>query len=159
MKRIPRQRGFAYIAAIMFLVVLAGLSVALLRLQGAQQATIDNGILGMRAGQAARGGVEWAFVQLASGAVADCGRIDNTTLADFSADTGFRVTVNCAARTYQEGQAADGGSLAKTIFTLKTTACNGGGACPDAAAAARAGYVERQRSVSFCVAAGAGECY
>lgn len=154
-----RARGFAYIAAIVFLVVLSGLALALVRLQGAQQATIDGSVLGMRAGQAARAGVEWAYYQLGSGATADCTRIDNTSLGDFVTDTGFRVTVRCGARTYQEGQTPDGASLAKTIFTLTSTACNGRAACPDAGAAARAGYVERQRSATFCVAAGNQDCY
>jgi MSHA biogenesis protein MshP len=150
-----RENGFAYIAAVIFLVVLAGFALAVLRLQNAQQATIDGSILGMRAEQAARGGLEWAFYQLRDGKAAACtNTVDNATRMDFVQDTGFKVTLTCAVQTYNEGEDYDSGARApqkKNIFELTATACNGAGAaCPDAAAVAGRDYVERKRSASLC---------
>lgn len=158
MNHARRSGGFAYIAAIVFLVVLAGLALALLRLQSTQQATIDASVLGMRAGQAARGALEWGLYQLRSGDPKDCTANDGKTLGDFVADTGFKVTLACKAQSFGEGQ-ADDAPLTKNIFVLEATACNGtASACPDAGSVARAGYVERKRSVSFCMLPGAGPC-
>lgn len=157
-KPVRRKGGFAYIAAIVFLVVLAGMALALLRLQTTQQGTIDSSVLGMRAGQAARGGLEWGLYQLRGGSREDCTAIDKKNLADFAADTGFKVTLRCSAQPYGEGQ-GENGPLTKNIFALEATACNGAGStCPDAGSVARAGYVERKRSVSFCMLQGAGPC-
>lgn len=158
-----RERGFAYIAAIVFLVVLAGMALAMLRLQTTQQDTIDDAVLGMRAGQAARGGIEWGLYQMRSGQAQDCVAANGKTLSDFAKDTGFKVTVLCRTQAYQEGQDAAGASQTKHIVTLSAIACNGAGAaCPDGAGATRRGYVERRRDVSFCVVPGAGtggDCY
>lgn len=52
------QSGFAYIAAIVFLVVVAGIAVALLQLTNTQQTTVNQALLGARAGLAARAGIE-----------------------------------------------------------------------------------------------------
>jgi len=49
-----RQSGFAYIAAVVFLVVIAGIAVALLRLTDTQQTTVNQALLGARAGLTAR---------------------------------------------------------------------------------------------------------
>ncbi len=165
------QDGFAYIAAVVFLVVLAGLALAMLRLQGTQQATIDNGLLGMRADQAARGGLEWAFARLRTADTAVCDAIDGSsggsgpgqTLPDFRAASGFLVTVKCRSRAYQEGQVVDAaGQLKaqrKVIFEIDATACNGSApSCPDAASVPRAGYVERRRTASFCGIAPGFDC-
>lgn len=166
-----RQRGFAYIAAVIFLVALAAFALAILRLQNAQQATVDGGILGMRAGQAARGGLEWAFYRLRSGDTAICNAIGDgsakagTTLNSFMEDTGFKVTVTCRFADYREGQdpASSGTgatSLVKHIFELEATACNGAGAaCPDAASVPSRDYVERKRAASICAADKGAPCY
>lgn len=150
-----RQRGFAYIAAVIFLVVLAGFALSMLRLQNVQQATIDGGILGMRAEQAARGGLEWAFYQLRNGNAQACVNIvDKATRTDFVADSGFKVTLTCAVQTYNEGEDYDSGVRApqkKNIFELTATACNGSGAaCPDIGSVTGRDYVERKRSASLC---------
>ncbi|WP_296952738.1 MSHA biogenesis protein MshP [uncultured Massilia sp.] len=173
------QGGFAYVAAVVFLVVLAGLAAAVLRLNGAQQATVSGAMLGMRAGQAARGGLEWAFYQLRGGAAQACNDIGNgpatpanpaangksTTLGDFAQGQGWRVTVTCTARSYGEGEVFDdakGTAKAQTklIFELNAWACNGAAAaCPDNASAAAPDYVERRRSASICVTDTGGGCY
>ena len=154
-----RQRGFAYIAAIIFLIVLAGFALAALRLSATEQATVNQQVQGARANQAARAGLEWGFFQLKA-AGATCAALAPTTLTDFVADTGYRVTLACAMSTYAEGQTPAGGSLVKNIFQLTATACNGAGAsCPDNASVTGQDYVERRRSASICVTQDGHDCY
>jgi MSHA biogenesis protein MshP len=163
-----RQSGFAYIAAIVFLVVLAGFALAALRLSTTSQATVNQQVMAARANQAARGGIEWALYRLKGAtSTAGCftspatpGTVDGTTLADFFAATGFRVTLTCTARTYNEGQNPDASNRAKNIFELTATACNGAsGPCPDNGILASPDYVERKRSVSICIATDGTDCY
>lgn len=165
--RAARRGGFAYIAAIVFLVVLAGFALAALRLSTGSQATVNAQLLGARAGQAARGGLEWAMWQIkgASGASACTARVNNATLADFAAASGMNVTLTCSVRTYNEGQRPDGSDFAKNIFELTATACpqaagaSAPSACPDNANVAGPDYVERRRSASVCIAADGTDCY
>jgi MSHA biogenesis protein MshP len=151
-----RTGGFAYIAAIIFLVVLAGFALAVLRLSDTEQTTVNQAVLGARANQAARAGLEWAFYQLKP-ANAVC----PTTQPNLVAATGFVVTVGCRTSTYWEGMKPDGTPVSKTIFELDATACNKtGGACPAADAyLADPDYVERRRSASICVASDGTDCY
>ncbi len=149
-----RQLGFAYLAAIVLLVVMAGMSIAMIRLSTTQQATLGQDVQGMRAKQAARAGVEWGLFRIRSG---NCAA--STTLNDFAADTGFRVTVLCTAKVYDEGERPANTSWKKTIYRIEATACNGTGDCPDNAIAARADYVERKRVATACIAAGNEDCY
>ena len=51
-----RAGGFAYIAAIVFLVVLAGFALAALRLSGSAQVTVDQAVLGAGGGPRGRAG-------------------------------------------------------------------------------------------------------
>jgi MSHA biogenesis protein MshP len=154
-----RQGGFAYIAAIVFLVVLAGFALAVLRLSDTEQATVNQQVLGARASQAARTGLEWAFYRL-RGANALCGTLNAAPAPDFYKDTGFVVTLQCDMQTYNEGQDQDGASVAKKIFQLRATACNGSGtSCPGNADLASPDYVERQRSASICITTTGADCY
>ena len=153
----PRpQSGFAYIAAIVFLVVIAGIAVALLQLTTTQQATVNQALLGARAGLAARAGIEWAFQDLGS----RCKEAGSTAnLGDFVSDAGFHVTVTCSYRVYQEGEQLDASgalaSVVKHIYRIESVACNrnGPGACPDDASVTRPDYVERKRVATVCLTA------
>jgi MSHA biogenesis protein MshP len=154
MARSP-QRGFAYIAAVLLLVVVAGLCAAMIRMSTTQQATVSGALLGARAGLAARGGIEWGLFQLrSSGCEAE------RTLDDFVADSGFRVTVRCTASAFNEGEDSAGEPVRKTMVQLEAVACNGGGACPstDPATVARPDYVERRRVATACTMGAAGLC-
>ena len=159
--------GFAYIAAVVFLVVLAGFALAALRLSTGSQATVNAQLLGARASQAARGGLEWALWQIkgTGGAGACTARVNNATLADFAAASGMNVTLTCAVRSYNEGQRPDGSDFVKNIFELTATACpqapgaSAPSPCPDNANVAGADYVERRRSASVCIAADGTDCY
>ena len=153
-----RSGGFAYIAAIVFLVVLAGVALAALRLSGTAQVTVDQQVQGARANQVARAGLEWAFYQLAHGTA--CTALQAKTLANVVDDASYKVTLTCDMKTYSEGQTPAGEPLAKNVFQLTATACNGtANACPDDAGAAGQDYVERKRSASICIAQDGQDCY
>jgi MSHA biogenesis protein MshP len=151
-----RAHGFAYIAAIVFLVVLAGFALAVLRLSDTEQTTVNQQMLGARASQAARTGLEWAFYQLKP-AGAKC----PAAQPDLVAATGFVVTVRCTMQTYSEGLSPSGDPVSKTIYELDATACNKtGGTCPaDDTYLADPDYIERRRSASICVASDGSDCY
>ena len=154
------QSGFAYIAAIVFLVVIAGIAVALLQLTNTQQATVNQALLAARAGLAARGGIEWVYQDLGSRCTAGG---SSTDLTDFVSDTGFHVKVTCSYRAYREGQQADASgapvSVVKHIYRIESVACNGAGACPDDASVPRPDYVERKRVATVCMTANNEFCY
>jgi MSHA biogenesis protein MshP len=131
--QIRRAAGFAYIAAIVFLVVLAGFALAALRLSDTAQTTASQQVLGAQVGQAARTGLEWAFYRLKTPG-ATCAAVLPAPPPDFVAATGYRVTLTCDMKTYAEGQSLTGGAQTKFVFQLTATACNGAAAtCPDEA--------------------------
>ena len=105
MNRSRRQAGFAYIAAVVLLVVVAGLAVALLRLSSTQQATVNQALLGARASLAARGGIEWAFHVLNTRCQQAPAAPVPVDLTEFQAESGFHVTVTCSYTTYFEASA------------------------------------------------------
>ena len=150
-----RTGGFAYIAAIVFLVVLAGFALAVLRLSDTEQTTVNQAVLGTRASQAARAGLEWAFYKLKP-KDAKC----PAPVPDFRTDPGFTVNVECTMQTYEEGLTPAGASVKKNIFELKATACNAA-TCPGSNAdLANPDYIERKRTASICVVASDGaDCY
>jgi len=153
------QSGFAYIAAVVFLVVIAGIAVALLQLTNTQQTTVNQALLGARAGLAARAGIEWAYQSLGS----RCTEAGNTAnLTDFVNDTGFKVKVTCSYRIYREGEDDASGAPApvvKHIYRIASVACNGAGACPDDGSVQRPDYVERARVATVCMTADNQFCY
>ncbi|WP_440962876.1 MSHA biogenesis protein MshP [Massilia sp. GER05] len=153
-----RAGGFAYIAAIIFLVVLAGFALAVLRLSETEQVTVNQSFLGTRASLAARTGLEWAFYKLKA-KDATCDTVK--TVPDFKHDTGFTVNVGCSTtpQPYDEGLGPDGKTVKKVIFELTATACNGS-TCPGSDAdLANPDYVERKRTASICVASDGTDCY
>lgn len=151
-----RAGGFAYIAAIVFLVVLAGFALAVLRLSDTQQITVSQAILGSRASLAARTGLELAFYQLKTPGT-ECKNVP--TWPDLKTATGFVVRLDCTMQTYSEGVTENGTPVSKTIFELKATACNGS-TCPGTNSdLANPDYVERVRTASICVPSAGSECY
>ena len=146
------QRGFAYIAAVVLLVVVAGIAVALLRLTETQRSTVNGALLGAHANLTARAGLEWAFRDLPN-------RCDQppVTLNDFSYATGFRVTLTCTVSPFTEGDQLDPGTEPGTaprkirIYRIEAVACNSAGNCPDASSVKRPDYVERARVATVCL--------
>lgn len=134
-----RQRGFGIIAAIVILVIFAGLAAAIVVVSTAQHVGSALDIQGARAYLAARSGIERGLHQAlqaapACDAATDIGPLD-----------GLRVTVGCVATA--SGDATEAGL--GTIYTITAVACNLPAAatprCPGDAA--NANYIERRLAV------------
>jgi len=142
-----RQTGLGTIAAIMILVILGGLSAAIVSLSTGQQISSAQDVLSAQAWQVASAGTEGGlFLALQN---ANCAATQTWTSADHPT---FRVTVKCDARNYNDGETVPGTARVLRVFRIEATACNGSIAtCPDNAAAASIGYVERQRiAIAYC---------
>lgn len=149
-----RQSGFSVVAAIFLLVVLATLAVIIASVTGIQQASSQLDILGARAYQAARTGIEWGAYQVldpnnnlnpanCTSGVAGAPVLSNcpaspTNLGGLQGSLApFTVTVTCALAA----DTTEGNRNVRT-FTITATACNQAGPCP--AVPASAEYVDRQ---------------
>lgn len=93
------QRGFAAIAAIFLVVILAALGGFMLTFSNSQQLTSAQDVQGTRAYWAARAGLEWAVVAIPA-APTLC---TNPVAAPPSPVDGFTVTVRCFESTYTDG--------------------------------------------------------
>ncbi len=93
-----RQRGFALVAAIFLVVVLSSLGIYIVRISNVQHQTVNVALLGARALQAARAGVEWgAFRAL------DADNCTTTTLSLTEGGLdGFDVDVTCTSSSHTE---------------------------------------------------------
>ncbi len=127
-----RARGVSLLTAVFLLVVLATLSAAIVGVFGTQQSASALDVLGARAEQAARSGLEWGLHRQLRPATpsVDCFTAAPVTFA-LPAGTslsGFSVTVSC--------QAVAGNAAANTTnrWTISAVACNqpGSGICPSA---------------------------
>jgi MSHA biogenesis protein MshP len=129
--RHPRQSGFAAIAALFLLVVLAGMGAFMVTFSNAQQLGSAQDIQSTRSYWAARAGLEWALGALSLDATA-CPASPPATV-----DTGnvFAVTISCNLQTYLEG------TLTVKIFTLQSVASSG--------TVGSIGFVERSVSATF----------
>ena len=114
-------RGFALASAIFLLVVLAALSAFMVTLSTTQHATSAQDVMGTRAAQAARAGIEWGTFQVlkaaAAPAVTAC-TINPLPLAGNL--VGFTVTVACNAT----GPLMENG-IAVTTYNITSTASTG----------------------------------
>ena len=147
------QRGFSLVTAIFLLVVLAGLGAAMLTFSTVQQQSSTLDILGSRAYQASRAGIEWAAFQIVqSGVVAppsgaggfaalcQAGATSSSvnlagTLSTLST---FSVSVSCNASSAVES------ATTVWLYSINSTASGVAGAtvgAPD--------YVERQMTVTI----------
>ncbi len=128
-----RARGFAAVAAVFVLVVLAGMGVALVTISSAQQRSSAFDALGSQAYQAARAGIEVGMYQAVRNDA--CA---NTTFALTGALAAFSVQLQCSVTSHVEVVAP-----ATRLFHITATACNRT-SCPGTADAT---YVERQLRV------------
>ena len=99
--RRDRRGGFALIAALAVLVLLASIGSMMLRLTGVQQARSSTTILGVRAHLAARSGIEWGLHRAIAAGTCPAARAE-LALAEGALE-GFRVVVTCSATTHVEG--------------------------------------------------------
>lgn len=120
------HQGFAAIAAVFLLVVLAALGAYMVSFSNTQQLTSAQDMQGTRAYWAARAGLEWGIAS----SVAAC----PPAAPPFAVDA-FSVTVDCTVTPYVDGDSIN-------IFQLTATATQG--------AVGNVGYVERSVSASVC---------
>lgn len=123
----PRQRGFAAIAAIFLVVVLAALGGFMLSFSNTQQLTSAQDIQGSRAYWAARAGLEWGIASASTCAASTSLSVD-----------GFTVVVSCSAQTYTEAAATPNVSILRFTSVARS-----------AGAAGSVGYIERSVSASM----------
>ncbi|MDO8264322.1 MAG: hypothetical protein Q7T21_14025 [Gallionella sp.] len=140
MKRIhPSQRGFAAIAAIFLVVVLAALGGFMLTFSNTQQLTSAQDVQGSRAYWAARAGLEWVIAGVVATApvgpavlpLATC----PVTAAPATVD-GFALVITCTSQTYSESGATI------NIFQFRSVASSAG-------AVGSVGFIERSLSASM----------
>jgi MSHA biogenesis protein MshP len=150
-----RNTGFALISAIFLMVVLAGLGVAMLTFTNTQQASSGYDVLGARAYQAARTGIEWGLYQRLNPQVSAPGvspsycqgsaaNVTNTlTLPAGTTLSSFTVTISCVAVT------SSNTPIPITVRTIQAIACNqpSSGVCPNPSPAAD--YAQRSVQVSI----------
>jgi len=137
-------RGLGAVAIIVVLVALSALAAAIVRMGQAEQATSTRDLMSQRAMQAARAGMEWGLYQAFKGSWTSCSSASQTL--DLRSDYGLYATVTCDSRSFNEGESAPGTPQAIRVFTIDVVACNAS-SCPNAAAAAQPGYVERRRQI------------
>ena len=161
-QRRQRSAGFALVAAIFLLTVLAALGAFIVSISTSQQLGSALDVEGERAYQAARSGIEWGVYQVqatpaynfsygtppvAVGSANPNSRVcpaSPTSFAFPAAATtlsAFTVTVQCTA--YPDG------SGGPTVYQIIATACNqpAAGSCPNSSPGQA--YIERQVQVSF----------
>jgi len=129
------QSGFSLISAIFLLVVIAALGTFAVTISTTQQQSAALDVMGARAYQAARAGIEWgAFQVLQNGSCVAASPA--LTLPDTLA--GFNVIVTCIP---SPSNPFDEAGTAVNMFQLISTATQGTATTPD--------YVERQMSVTI----------
>ena len=133
------QKGFSLVTAIFLLVVLSGLGAVMMTFFTAQQQSSALDVLGSRAYQASRAGIEWGTYQILRNG-GGCAAASQTLAAGTLAGTlsGFNVGVTCLVSVNNE-VGATGGVL--TVFTLTSTASRG--------TAGQTDFVERQISATI----------
>jgi MSHA biogenesis protein MshP len=133
------QKGFSLVSAIFLLVVLAFLGAAMVTFSTNQNQSAAMDVMGSRAYQAARAGMEWGAygVLRGGGACAVLTNLPPGTLAGTL--SGFSVDVTCVLSAASEVNAVAG---TVTVYDLTSTATQGGApGSPD--------YVERRIQVSI----------
>jgi MSHA biogenesis protein MshP len=130
------QRGFSLVSAIFLLVVIAALGTFAVTLSTTQQQSAALDVLGSRAYQAARAGIEWGAYQVVNGGIV-CSVLpatsSNTVTLTGTTLQNFTVTVNCGSVATTEA--------GTTVTMYQLTSLAKQGTSPD--------YVERQMSVTI----------
>jgi MSHA biogenesis protein MshP len=140
--RYKLQQGFSLVTAIFLLVVLAGLGAVMMTFFTAQQQSSALDVMGARAYQASRAGIEWGAYQIiqsgvAGGAFASAcqpGPV-SSPVALTNTLSGFNLNVQCSATSHVEG------TNQLWVYSVSSVAATGG-------AAGQPDYVERQMSVT-----------
>jgi len=139
--RLDSQRGFSIVSAIFLLVVLAFLGSAMVTFSTNQQMSSAMDVVGARAYQAARAGMEWGAYQVLPGAggafAVACSPGPTSSVVAPLPNTlaGFAVNVECRSASQVEA------ATAITVYQITSTATRGAAGSPD--------YVERQMTVTI----------
>lgn len=129
--RPDREHGFALVAALFLLVVLAALGAFIVRISTVQHQTVSLAIVSARAYQAARTGVEWGVYQ-----ALENGSCGSSSLSLTEAGlAGFAVQVDCSQSDHVEGTAN------VAVYTIEAFAQTGSYGQPD--------YVSRRIRATF----------
>lgn len=133
-----RQQGFALVAAIALVVVLAALAGFVASLTGAQSADGQLSRSAQRVERAAQSGLEWGAYQVMRQAVPVCNPA--ATLLPLAAYPNVSVQVTCQSAPTSEPRASGPGNV--VVYRIMATATTGGiPASPD--------YAEHQRTAVF----------
>ena len=142
-----KQSAFALPTAIFLIVMLAILSAIIVTVSGLQQTSSARDVIGARALQAARAGIEWgAYKVLQQAAALGAGAcpVSPTAIAMPAGTdlTGLTVNVTCTLATSDEGGRTAAGGNPLEFYVLTATACNEP-PCPNTTNPGPA-YVERE---------------
>lgn len=136
------QRGFSLVTAIFLLVVIAALGTFAVTLSTTQQQSAALDVVGARAYQAARAGIEWgAYQAISNPAAINCpvgGAASNPVAMPAAPSTLAVFTVDVSCLGYAPVSEA---SDTVTIYQMTSTATQGAVATPN--------YVERQMTVTI----------
>lgn len=141
-----KNAGFSLVSAIFLLIIIAGLGLFAVTFSSIQQQTSVQDIIGSRAYQAAKAGIEWGAFQITQSSIAGTGFVtacqNASALPQPNLPTGtqlslFTVTLSCSASSHTEG-----GTLL-WIYQLKSTAVVTG------TSVGSLNYAERQLQVSI----------
>lgn len=134
----PAERGFALVAALFVMIVIALVVLAMARLSANQHGSNSLAIQQARAYQTARAGLEWGIHTVTRPGTVDCSGFGsnpfNVLLAGSNLSE-FAVQVSCSVTAYAE----NGGT--RYIYQLTATAQNG-------SPATRPDYAYRQLSAT-----------
>jgi MSHA biogenesis protein MshP len=139
--RARRQSGFAAIAAIFLVVVLAALGGFMLSFSNTQQITSVQDQQGTRAYWAARAGLEFGLGTVAATAACPSGANPRLLTVD-----SFTVCVTCVVQVYTEAAASPNVSIFRVTSVARAPAL---ASCASAGAVGSVGYVERSVSASI----------
>ena len=123
--RFNQQRGFALVAAIFIVVVLAMLGIMMVTIGGMERATASAAVQGARAFYAARSGVEWGTFGALNNTAPTCGAAPSTPTTNtfnlaVTGLNGFTVSVVCSYTTHRER------SDTYNVYVITATATSGG---------------------------------
>ena len=141
------QRGFAIVAAIFLLVVLAVLGAFMVTFSTVQHTTSAQDMQGVRAYQAARAGTEWGAFQILRNSLVGfalaCRTVPVPQTLPALAPTlaNFTVTVGCTATQYDEGSRTAAGANPLWVYRVTSTATSG--------VVGQTGYIERQIQITI----------
>jgi len=137
------QQGFAAIAAIFLVVVLAALGGFMLTFSNTQNLTATQDLLGSRAYWAARAGLEWGLANTTNACPPKPATLvasQTLTSAPLTIDT-FSVVVTCSLSAYAEATATP---TIPNVFVFTVTAVASSAGLPG-----KVGYIERSLTASL----------